>query len=587
MFDWFNAREATETGGRLAKLLNAFRGRQLEKGVDAESALETTQTLVSHLTPAQRRSLAAGVRAEAGNALERPKSESAHSLLKRAEQALKADHYAESVDLFRAYIQLKSPSAEVLNSLGAALFKLERLIEAEGEFRNAVRKDSNHAEAQSNLGMMQLSRGLFAEAEQSLRRAVKLTPGALASQVNLGCALLYLNRVEDARNQFERVLRIAPRNAEALYGLGLVAQFEGQFETAIGLFDRALEAQPNMARAWAASAGLRKLGSKDRLWLEKGEQFASADGIPAIDRSNVHFALGKYYDDVEQHGKAFENYRLANEALKLVAVPYDRAARTGMVDDLIRVYTREAIAEAVASAPSDSNRPVFVVGMMRSGTSLVEQILASHPEVVGAGELNFWNTAVRKHEPTVRSGVLGPDLRKKLAREYLSQISSYTPKAQLVVDKATFNAGFLGVIHTVLPNVRIIYVHRDPVDTCLSCYFQALSPDLNFTMDLSDLAHYYREHRRLVAHWRSVLPPGCLLEVPYEELVADQANWTRRMLDFLGLPWDERCLRFHDTQRPVVTASFWQVRQKMYRGSIGRSRHYRKHIGPLLELKKG
>jgi tetratricopeptide (TPR) repeat protein len=433
---------------------------------------------------------------------------------------------------------------------------------------------------------MQLARGLFAEAEQSLRRALKSAPGNLAPRVNLGCALLYLNRIGDARDQLEKVLRMAPRNPDALYGLGLVAQYEGRFESAIGFFDRALEAQPYMARAWAASAGMRKLGSEDREWLEKGEQFAAAEGIPASDRASVHFALGKYYDDVEQHGKAFENYRLANEALKLVAVPYDRAARTRMVDDLIRVHTREAITAGVASAPSDSNRPVFVVGMMRSGTSLVEQILASHPDVVGAGELNFWNTAVRKNEPAVRSAILEPELRKKLASEYLSLLSSHSPTAPLVVDKATFNAGFLGVIHSVLPNARIIYVHRDPVDTCLSCYFQPLSPDLNFTMDLSDLAHYYREQRRLVTHWRSVLPPGALLEVPYEELVADQANWTRRMLDFLGLPWDDRCLRFHDTQRVVVTASFWQVRQKMYRNSIGRSRHYRKYIAPLLELKK-
>jgi Sulfotransferase family len=131
----------------------------------------------------------------------------------------------------------------------------------------------------------------------------------------------------------------------------------------------------------------------------------------------------------------------------------------------------------------------------------------------------------------------------------------------------------------------MIYVRRDPIDVCLSCYFQPFAPNLNFTMDLSDLAHYYREHVRMMAHWRAVLPSGTLLEIPYEQLVADQEAWTRKILEFLELDWDERCLQFHETVRPVGTASVWQVRQRIYQSSVGRWRNYEKFIGPLLELK--
>jgi hypothetical protein len=221
---------------------------------------------------------------------------------------------------------------------------------------------------------------------------------------------------------------------------------------------------------------------------------------------------------------------------------------------------------------------------MRSGTSLAEQILASHPAIVGAGELEFWTDFVRGHDSGARREAPGELVRKQLATDYLRVLSSHSSDAPRVVDKSTFNSDHLGLIHSVFPNARFIYMRRDPIDTCLSCYFQQFSATLNFSLDLSDLAHYYREHQRLMSHWRAVLPAGSILDVPYEGLVADQHGWTRRMLDFLGLDWDERCLHFHDTRRPVGTASFWQVRQKIYQDSVQRWRHYRKFISPLLDL---
>jgi hypothetical protein len=230
-------------------------------------------------------------------------------------------------------------------------------------------------------------------------------------------------------------------------------------------------------------------------------------------------------------------------------------------------------------------KPVFVVGMPRSGTSLTEQIIASHPSAKGAGELAFWSHAMHDHEAAIKEGPLGESTRSKLAEAYLRVLGANSEESLRVVDKAPINSDYLGVIHSVFPNARIIYMQRDPIDTCLSCYFQKFVLSLNYTMDLSDLADYYRQHQRLIAHWRAVLPPGTILDVPYEALVADQEGWTRKILEFLDLEWDERVLDFHTTRRTVVTASFWQVRQKIYKNSVRRWRHYEKFIGPLLALK--
>jgi hypothetical protein len=226
-----------------------------------------------------------------------------------------------------------------------------------------------------------------------------------------------------------------------------------------------------------------------------------------------------------------------------------------------------------------------VVGMMRSGTSLTEQIIAAHPAAKGAGELSFWNQAVQERSSDIRQGLLAETARKQLAQAYLRALASQGGDARRIIDKAPINSDYLGIIHSVFPNARFIYMRRDPVDTCLSCYFQKFSIALNFTMDLQDLAHYYKEHRRLMAHWRAVLPPGTILDVPYEELISDQEGWSRKILDFVGLDWDPRCLDFHLIDRPVATASYWQVRQKIYKGSVQRWRNYESFIKPLLALR--
>jgi tetratricopeptide (TPR) repeat protein len=564
-----------------AKFANSFKWRLLENGVEKTLADEVTQRLVLHLSGNQSRS-ALSDNANAG-ATDRSQPNDAKSLLAQGNRSIAQGAYSEAIGFYQDLIRIAPRHVAALNNLGAALSKLGRYKEAEPYFYQAIKIEPDFPDAHSNIGNALLLKGQYADAEQFLRRAVKLNPRFVDARVNLGVALSNLSRLREARSQFEKALKYQPRNADALTGLALISMTEGSFDQTSAMLSRALQVNPGMPRALALQAGLRKMTPSDNAWLKNAEEVAASEIAP-LDESELRFAIAKYYDDVEDFKRAFENYKRANDLLKSMAEPYDREAHKGFVDSMIRTYTREVVARVNGGA-SNSMKPVFVVGMPRSGTSLAEQIIASHPSAKGAGELEFWADTVGEHEAFIKEGPPDESTRKKLAEAYLRVLEAKSGDALRIVDKATINSNYLGVFHSVFPNARIIYMQRDPIDTCLSCYFQKFVLSLNFTMDLSDLADYYREHRRLMAHWRAVLPPGTLLDLPYEELVADQEGWTRKILDFLGLEWDERVLNFHQTKRDVATASFWQVRQKMFKNSVQRWRNYEKFIGPLRQLK--
>jgi tetratricopeptide (TPR) repeat protein len=564
-----------------AALANSFKWRLLEKGVEQQLVDELTQALVLRLTANQGSSVPSATAAPGSK--RRSGSREAQALHTRGSEFLAGGAYAEALECYQRLVNLDSRNAVTRNGLGTALAQLTRFNEAEDQFRRAIGIRPGFVEAHFNLAGVLQSRGRLDESELPLRRALKLKPSYIDARVSLGMSLKLLGRLQEARDCYDKALRAAPRNVQALFGTGQIEALEGRFAEAEAAYRRALAVDPGAACAWAALVWLRKMTPADGAWLKRAEEIA-ASGLTPIDESAMRFAIGKYCDDVGDFARAFRSYQRANELDKTRTEPYEPEARTRFVNDMVRVYTREALSRARAGA-SDSARPVFVVGMARSGTSLVEQIIASHPAAKGAGELNFWRAVVHKHETAIRQGLLAEPLRKKLAAEYLRFLARHSRDALRVVNKQPLNSDYLGLIHSALPNARMIYLRRDPIDTCLSCYFQQFLPVMNFTLDLSDLAHYYREHQRLVAHWRSVLPPETLLVVPYAELIADQEQWTRRILDFLGLPWDERCLDFHKTVRPVTTASFWQVRQKIYKSSVERWRNYEKFIGPLRGLR--
>ena len=560
-----------------AKLANSFKWRLLEKGVEQELVDELTQALVLRLTGV---SAGMGSGERSSSVTGRRSARDARALHFEGDRLLAKGAFAEALELYQEAATLYPRDAVAHNGLGIALARLARYEEAEAALRRALGIKPSFPEAHFNLAGVLQSTGRLTESEEPLRRALKLKPSYLEARLSLGLTCALLGRSAEARDCYEKVLRSAPRNARAIVGMGQLASLEGRFAEAEAAVRRALEIEPRASYARAALVWLRKMTSADADWVKGAEEIAGGSLAP-IDEATLRFAIGKYYDDVGDYPSAFRSYERANELHKLSARPYDRAGRTRFIDELIPLWTPEAITSASA-AGSDSERPVFVLGMPRSGTSLVEQIIASHPLAYGAGELSFWQM---RHEGAFRQGRLTEAARRKLAQQYLQVLSRHSANALRVVDKTPFNADYLGLIHAVFPKARILFLQRDPIDTCLSCYFQQFPVVLDWSMDLGDLAHYYRETQRAAAHWHRVLPAASILDVPYAQLISDPETWTRRIIEFIGLPWDEHCLEFYKTNRPVNTASVWQVRQKIYKSSVERWRNYGKFIGPLRSLK--
>ena len=427
-----------------------------------------------------------------------------------------------------------SPDHHVIQlTLGNVLASMGDTQDAEAAYSRAVEIDPAYAEGYYNLANLVSARGAAAEAEPLLRKAVEFNPDFVAAHNNLAIVLKDLGRIEDAANSFSRALEIDPNSGAALYGVSQTRKFA--------------------ADAPEIAAGERILGSAN---------------LDASDRINVHFALGKMYDDCGNYAAAFENFTAAN---RLKGGGFDRDRHAKAIEAMIASDTAGAIRDS-GDAGNFSKTPVFVLGMPRSGTSLVEQIIASHSDAFGVAEMNEIAEFAATHP--------GADDARDFAPRYLNRLAGISGGARRVVDKAPWNYLYIGLIATVFPRARIIHCVRDPLDTCLSCYFQNFTSGHDYTADFGDLGFVYRAYQRLMAHWQSV-SRSPILEVRYEDLVARQEETSRALIAFCGLEWDPDCLGFHNTVRAVNTASSWQVRRPLYASSTERWRNYADYLGPL------
>jgi tetratricopeptide (TPR) repeat protein len=409
-----------------------------------------------------------------------------------------------------------------------------------------------------------------------------LKPDFADAYLSLGDALREQGDPDEAAAHFHKAIALKPDCAGAYIGLSSLCQDSGQFAAAGSYLEQALALSPDHPVACAAQPYLRKMTEEDAAWLEKACGIIK-EGLKPQDEMKLAYALGKYHDDTRQYEAAFGYYERANRLKKLSSPPFDRKDFSRLIDAIISIHDMEVMRRRHAGS-STSARPLLIVGMPRSGTSLTEQILASHPDVAGAGELRFWGQQAQAQHSVMRSWHRDAHLLQSLAARYEAELLRHSPDALRVVDKMPGNFLYLGLIHAVFPEARFLHTQRNPIDTCLSIYFQDFPRQHHYANDLDDLAFYYREYHRLMAHWRRVLPPEVFLDVPYEALVEDQEGWSRRIAGFAGLEWSERCLRFHETERRVGTASNWQVRQKIYRTSRERWRSYERFAGPLLPL---
>jgi tetratricopeptide (TPR) repeat protein len=511
----------------------------------------------------------------------KPNDATLHSSLGNAHLQLRRPH--EAAESYRRAIALQPDLSSAQANLGMALLQLSRFEEAVARFRRAIELRPNFAEAHNFLGQAWRSLGRYDEAVASHRAALAIKPDYAEAHNDLGIGLRLLGRTAEAEESCQRSLELNPNAPITLVTLAEAQADKGEFAAAEQLFQRALTLQPDLVQAFTGIAYVRKFTADDTAWREAAERLLQQPPLEHQDATLLHYALGKYFDDLQHYDEAFQQYQHANEIKKQHFERYKPEETAATIDAFIQIYSRGWIEQARPDGTA-STRPVFIVGMPRSGTSLAEQILASHPQVFGAGELMFWSNAANASLARARRGEAVEARQGLYARDYLQLLGRLSADAQRVIDKMPGNFMHLGLLHAALPEARIIHMRRDPIDTCLSIYFQNFSGVIAYANDLHDLAHYYQQYRRIMQHWESVLPADHILDVSYEALVADPERSTRRMLEFIGLPWDARCLEFQQNSRSVVTTSRWQVRQKINNTSVARWRRYQQHLEPLMSL---
>jgi tetratricopeptide (TPR) repeat protein len=491
----------------------------------------------------------------------------------------------EAVAAFEKALAIQPSFAEAWSNLGNSLFRLRRTTQAIACFRRALALKPEFAPAHYNWGTLLGETGLHDEAVEHYRLACAIDPRHTAARNNLGRSLNALGRPEEALAAFEEALAIDPGFALAQAGIGSAMLYLGRVEEARAACERAVATASELPAVHRALAEVKHF-VKDDPEIAALETLAEREAaMDDADKAELHFALAKAYADCADHARAFAHMTKGNAAKRRL-IAYDEEAHLGEMRRTAATFTRELMQRMNGGEPSQ--RPVFIVGMPRSGTTLIEQILASHPLVFGAGEQpEFGRCVLGSYQPGPPpfdiSALAASELRQ-MGACYLGRMEAKVPQeAWRFTDKMPANFRFLGLIHLSLPGARVIHVHRDPLDTCFSCYSKLFTGNLDYTYDLGELGRYYKAYAALMAHWRAVLPEGVMLEVCYEDLVGDFEAGARKIVAHCGLDWDERCLEFHKTERAVITASTSQVRQPLFKTSIGRWQPYAAWLAPLRE----
>ena len=512
----------------------------------------------------------------------------------------KSGRFAEAVALYERLLQLDDNRAEVHNNLGVALAALGEFERALAQYDRALELSPGLASVNDNRSsaLLNLANSLICshrerEAIAPLRRALELKPDFPAALNCLGRAQHAIGSLDEAIVSYRKALSVAPQFADIHCNLGDTVREAGDIAGARALYQRAVELAP-------------RVGQFHRLLVDSGaavderhlRQMKSIlegpDELGIDDRIAFHFALGKAYGARGAYRTSFQHFNDGN-ALARSKISYDETRTLGELETIRDSFSKDVI-HATPGCGDPSAVPVLIFGMPRSGTTLVEQVLAAHPEVHAGGELHaytpretgMFELALRSKEwvegtdndvPGIPSSFV--DVLRKIAVRYARYVESLAPAAARVTDKWPFNFKFVGIAHLALPNARLVHVRRDPIDTCFSCFTTLFSGDIPFARDLNELGRYYRAYEEHMDFWRNVLPQGAMLELRYEDLVTDFETNARRLIEHCGLEWDESCREFWSATRPVHTASSVQVRQPLYDRAFGRSGPYLEFLGPL------
>ncbi len=495
-----------------------------------------------------------------------------------------------ALDIYNLILAKLPNSAEAYNNRGAVLQKIGRNDEALASYDRAIALKSDYANAHYNRGSLLKKMNRPEDALASFDKALVFEPRHVEAYNNRGVTLQQMRRYDDALTSYNRVIALKPDHAEACNNRGLLLANQGDMLEAEKMFLQAYALKPDFAEPLFNLANIRRYESVENPDINNILALLARPEIPANDKLSLYFALGKIYDECGRYDEAFEYFRQANQ-LRNESVAYDATGMANMTDRIMTVFNRDFLARPFAFT-SNSHLPLFIVGMPRSGTTLLANILSNHRSIATAGELPDIVDLTSRLSRMTEAGVFYPEAARHITSKMATPlINDYEQRLRChgasnvlhIIDKNPLNFWHVGLIAMLFPQARIIHCTRHPLDTCLSNYFQRFPLPLDYSFDLSNIGHFYREYVRVMEHWRQI-PALKLLEVSYEDMVVDTEQMTRRALGFLGLEWDERCLAPHANPCPVENASQWQVRQPIYRRSLERWRHYGKHLSPLKEM---
>ncbi len=490
--------------------------------------------------------------------------------------------YDQAIVNLQKLIQLEPLESDYYDQLAQVYGSVSDWEEACETCYGLILRKPTSPEAHFNLAFYLRRAGKFEESVDSYERALKHGISQ-AEEVHLNIAVIYaddLRKESRAEEQLRKALDINPQYIPALYNLANLYEDRGDREKTIELFRQILAIEPTHARALARLAPLTVVEPATDPLLKRLYDVVGNAEVALSDRIDALYGLGKTHNDCGEYDPAFANYRAANELSRGEMPPYDKQASERHFDRIIDTVSADWMAENHGAA---SEQPIFICGMFRSGSTLVEQILAAHPQITPGGERDTFTRELRPPKLQYPEGLaeLDKDTLQQMAARYLEQSRALFPDAMHITDKRPDNFLYVGLIKTLFPNAKFVYTSRQALDNCLSVYFVRLGRAMNYATDLDNIAHYYDQQVRLREHWQSLL--GDELHVlDYDELVHNPRPVVEKLLAYLGLEWHDSCLEFHELRNTVKTASVWQVREPLYTISSGRWQNYEKHLAGLI-----
>ncbi|HEY0680852.1 MAG TPA: sulfotransferase [Steroidobacter sp.] len=494
--------------------------------------------------------------------------------------------FTQAMNQFAEALKVDSQHADSWHNLGTALKKLGQHQPAFAAFKMALRLEPTRADTYLNLGNLLIESGQLEDAVECFERAARHDPQLAAARTRLAEHVSQQGKVQQAETLFRQAVGLDPDQVQGWFGLGRTLEDLGDAENALACYRQVLQRRPDHAQALGQYLALLREDAPAE-WLDSARAALHKESVVDEAKALIGYGLAKYHDRRGEFAAAASAGTIANASRRRVAGSLQLEELRARVDNVMATYTSEFF-DSRRRFGVGTDQPVFIVGLPRSGTTLCEQILASHPLVHGAGELpDLARLSVRALEgadlpPWQAALQLTQPKSLELAAQYLRSLRNGAPKGCLrMSDKSPLNFFQLAFAALLFPNARVIHCRRDVRDNALSIWMENFSPDQGYATDFGDLACFHVEYQRLMEHWRKTLPLP-ILDLQYEDTVSDVETQARRLLAFLDLPWDERCLEFHRNDRAVQTPSRWQVRQPIYSRSVGRWRHYAPHLESLL-----